>query len=455
MPSPFYGRSTYARDRGDLPELPLINMFAEMSPVEEDQIILQSRPGIEQFATAGSGPIHGLFQRDGALSGTRFAISGGSLYASTTLVGAVDGSGPVSWAASSTQLVFTRGESLTLTNGITVTQPVFPDDANVIAVADLAGYFIAVRANSQVFYWSEVLDGSSWDALDFASAESEPDRLLQVIALDDYLVLLGSETTEFWSKTGNAETPFVPVQGRVYEKGLLKTGCASTFDNGFAWIGNEGGLVYRSGNVPERISDNGIEERINKSASHFVYSFFFEGHEFLAIRLDQGTWLYDASTRTWSEFASYGRGNWRCQHAIAGPFFGDDQTGAIWRFGAGHQDNGGVLERRFRGGLPIKGGTLTVDNIRFDVNAGKTPDLTGFYADPIMEVRFSRDHGQTFAAWKSMSLGRQGKYRTRAERRACGMFDSPSMIFEARCTDPVPFRVSGVTVNEPSGGRSR
>jgi hypothetical protein len=52
-------------------------------------------------------------------------------------------------------------------------------------------------------------------------------------------------------------------------------------------------------------------------------------------------------------------------------------------------------------------------------------------------------------------IGAQGQYRARPQWRRQGLFDPPGAMFEFRCTDPVDFTVSGVSINEPGGGRSR
>jgi hypothetical protein len=52
-------------------------------------------------------------------------------------------------------------------------------------------------------------------------------------------------------------------------------------------------------------------------------------------------------------------------------------------------------------------------------------------------------------------LGAQGAYRQVPEWRALGMFDFPGLLGECRVTDPVPFRVSAIKVNDPAGGRQR
>jgi len=455
MPDLTFGTSAYSRLRGNLPELPVVNLFVENTPSQQLGVVLQSRPGLEASTEVGGGPIRGLFQADGVLGGALVAVSGGEVYKGATLLGSIAGTGAVSFAASESELLINAGGPIYRTDGTTLTTVSFPDGADVSRIASLAGYFLALRRDTEQLYFSAVLDGSSWDALDYASAEKEPDPLRDIVIVNDMAALLGSQTVEFWQTTGNADIPLAPVVGRVFQKGVTGSGAACRFDNTFAWIAPNG-LVYVGADIPQRISDSGIEERLAQSTTYSLWTFFFEGHEFLAVRLDQGTWLFDAQTRQWCEFQSYGRTNWRAQCAAQhGAALGDDETGQIWTLGSGYTDAGTVLERRFRAGAPLSGGAFAVHNVRLTVNVGETSYLSGDYADPVVEMRTSRDAGRSWDTWRQAPMGQQGEYRTRTEWRRCGTFDDPGMLAEFRCTDPVPFRVSAAKVNEMSGGRSR
>lgn len=457
MPDLFYGTGAYRRDRGSLPDLPVLNMIVEKSPAAKRGFILQSRPGMIEAGEVGTGPIYGMYQRSGAIGGNRYAVSGASLYKDTTALGTIAGTGAVSFAASPYNLLLTRGETLYAYDGTTLAAQVVPDVDDtpqpVRAVAHLAGYEIALIAGTNKFNF-RLANATEWDGLDYANAENEPDELIDVQVIDDILVLLGSESVEFWPKTGDATIPFRPMDGRVFEKGVIDTGCATRFDNTMAWIGNEG-VIYVSANVPTRISDAGIEERIEKSTTYALFSYFFEGTEYLALRLSQGTWIFSAASKEWSEFGSHGRANWRAQSVIQGPIFGDDETGKLWAFGADHVDGGGVLERRFRAALSIEGGAASVNNLRMSCNPGSTRDLNDEYSNPVIEMRRSRDGGRRWSEYRPSRLGTQGDYRQRVEWRALGMFDDPGAIFEFRLTDPVDLRISNIAANEPTGGRSR
>lgn len=453
MPDIAYGRSAYSRTRGNLPELPLINMFVEATPVDNGGITLQSRKGLDEIANLGAGPIRGIFQRDGALGGVRFVVSGNTLYAGSTALGTISGGGPVSFAASETELIIAAGGPLYRTNGTTLTTPSFPDGGDVAAVTFLAGYFIAVRADTQQFYWSAVLDGTSWNGLDFASAENEPDHLLDCIVVDDVLVLLGTETVEFWPKTGDSDIPFAPIQGRVFEQGTVATGCAVATDNSFFWIGNDK-IIYRNGNIPEAVADDGIVERAAASSSFAMFLVEDERHKFICCRFDACTMVYDITTQQWCEFGSHGLENYRVQCAIPGPVMGSAVDGRLYRFD-GYADAGGPLERRWSGGFALTGGSYPVNNVRVTCNGGQTTHLTGQYAEPQIEMRFSNDYGQTWSDWEADILGAQGNYRALPEWRALGMADAPGILFEWRVTDPVPVRFSGAQINERHGGRQR
>jgi hypothetical protein len=453
-----YGRGTYRRQAAGLPELRLINMFAEAATTSQDGVVMISRPGLVNAATMGAGPVRGLFYQQGTLGDALFGVSGSQLYGAG-LLGTVTGTGPVSFAASASELLVSAGASLLRTDGTTSADVTFPDAANTIAVAYLGGYFIAIRAGSQRFYWSALRNATSWDALDYASAESSPDPLLDLVVTGDILWLMGAETIEPWSLSGDSILPFNRIEGRGFQRGILATGCAASLGDSLFWIG-EDRRVYRSGGaVPEPLSDPGIEERISGSAAISAFAFEYEGHKFFCVRLDNETVAFDIATGEWCEFASFGYANWRprCAAQYNGvPRFGDAVIGRIWRFDlAAQADDGTALQKLFTAFQPVSDGSYTLDVIHLDADFGSTPILLGQGAAPLVELRSSRDGGRTWSDWRQSELGRQGQYRARAVWRRFGSFDAPGAIFEIRCSDPVRFRISAVRANEAQGGRSR
>lgn len=446
MPRMQFGTSAFKRTRGDLPELPLVNMFAEPSPVDEAEVILQSRPGLEDVTSYGLAPIRALFRKDGVLDGKLFAVSGLELHGDTYL-GPVDGPGPFSMDGYASA-VFVAGKGrLYQYNGSTVSAVAFPDNAKVSKVLVGASRVICIREDTQKFYWSNVLS-STIGALSFASAEGQPDRLLDALFIDDILLLFGAETVEFWPNTQDANLPFQPLEGRVFERGVKAAGCAAKFNSTFAWVTNTNQVcVTDPDNV---ISNSGLEALIEASTKVALWTFQLEGTEFLALRIDDGTWVFSGRVGRWFQFETEGKGNWLPQ-CYAGGVFGSSESGVTYRWASGHLDHGGTLERRFRAGFPITSGTMTVANVIARVSVGGTTFLEGDYRQPSIEMRRSIDGGHTWGNWRRVSLGTQGKYRKRVQWTACGMAGQPGFLCEFRVTDPVDLRVSDIVLNEPMG----
>lgn len=444
-----FGTSSYERAQGDLPSLPVINMTVEPAPTEERGIAVQSRPGLsDRGASMGSGPVAALFKRDLVLGSALYGVSGGYLYQGTTQLGEIEGSGPVSMAGNEIGLMTTAGDSLYFYDGSTLAAVTYPDDASVAHVSVGGSRYWTVRKDTGKVYWTDALE-SDVDALDFATAESVPDRALQTLWIDGGLIIFGAESVEFWQQTGDASLPIKPLINMVVEKGLRATGCATALGPTFAWVTNENQVCVQS--EQNIISNPGLQARIAASASCSLFTFILDGDEYLALRLDTETQVYNPRTQKWAEFASYGRENWTVT-AAAGDVMGTD-TGKTVEWSDGFVDLGGELERRLAFGFPINGGGVRIDNLRVRCNVGQTPYLDGDFREPQIEMRLSEDAGKTFDDWEPEALGAQGDYRAQPEWRALGMASQPAFYGEVRVTDPVDFRLSDIVVNEARGGR--
>lgn len=444
-----FATTSYERAAGDLPELPVINMVAEVAPTEATGIALISRPGLADRAADMGTDIEALFDRDGVLSGNLFGVSGGYLFQGTTNLGAIPGSGAVSMAGNEIGLLVAAGSTLRYWNGTTLADVAFPDSASVAKVASGGSRFWMIRADTGKLYFTPAL-AATVAALDFITAESLPDKLLDILWLDDSAILFGAESVEFWPNTGDAALPIQPLEGRVFEKGIRATGCAAVFDGSFAWVGNDN-VVYVNGQGPTPISNPGLEARIAASTTCRLFTFQLDGQEFLCLRLDAETQVFGARNKLWSEMASYGATNWLPKCHAGGVFGCSNGKTATWA--DGYTDFGGVTERLFRAGFPLNSGGQTVDNIILRTNVGQTPYLTGDYTEPTVELRLSRDGGRTWGSWRQKSLGAQGNYRTAVRWLALGMASQPGLLVELRVSDPIGWRVSDVLTNEAFGGR--
>lgn len=443
-----YGISTFERRRGDFPQLPVVNMLGESVPVEPG-VTLQSRPGLEETAiTMGTGPVKELYQIDGVLNNGLFGVSGNKLFNGNTEVGTVDGDGFVSFAGYEDFVFVNAGELIYKYDGTTFSNIVFPDAANVSKIAVGGSRLIALRKDTGTFYWSEPL-GLTVPSLNFATAENIPDKLIDLLFIADRLYLFGSETVEIWPVATDQDLPFQPLPGATMPVGIKAVGCATQVDRSFAWITNYNEVCI--GDASNIISDPELQVRISNSTNVRLWRFYVDDFEFLAVTLDNETWVYGIRNQLWSQFKSYNEDNWVCTCYENG-YFGTTRNGVLVQWSDDYSDFGGIIQRTFNGWLTLGGDPLWLANIVLRTNPGTTPFLEGDYAEPFVELRTSQDGGKTWQPWQRQSLGAQGNYRARVMWSSLGQYGYPGVLVQIRNSDPVPFRVSGLTFNEPFGG---
>ena len=245
------------------------------------------------------------------------------------------------------------------------------------------------------------------------------------------------------------DLPFQPLPGATYPVGIKSVGCAAQFGSSFAWITNYNEVCL---GTPENIiSDPELQVRLSQTTNASLWVFFVDDNEFLAVTLDDQTWVYGLRNQLWSTFKSYGESNWVCQCYENG-YFGTTVGGALAQWSDDYSDFGGILERSFNGWVTLTGEPLWLSNVVLRTNPGTTPFLAGEYQNPIVELRTSQDGGKTWQNWQAVNLGVQGNYRARTFWSSLGQFGYPGVLVQVRCSDPVPFRISGLSFNEPFGG---
>lgn len=442
------GTSYYLRQEDDYPEFPVINLYAE-NPPSETSTSLTSRKGLTTLAGPfGAGPIKQIFQQEGVLNGERFIISGSEVFRGNISLGFIDGDGPASIAGFEDFIFFCAGKSLWGYDGVTLQTIVFPDDADVSKICVGAQRLIALRKNTQQFYWSDILS-STIDALSFASAENLTDFLVDLLFVGDTLILGGSSTVEFWSISDDPDLPFTPVRGRTLPVGVRNTGAVADLRSSIGWVTDKNLVCI---DTPENVvSYPGLQNSLSRSSSVSCWSFDINGTVCLAITEDSATWVYHTKSGLWSQFTSVGETGWiaRCS---TNDIFGSSVDGSLYVWDESYYELGLELERRFRAWSPLVVGTIIIHNIILRTNTGQTPDLASLFASPSVEMRMSKNGGQTWTSWRKRSMGRAGVYRLWTKWNANGAFGQPGVLLEFRITDPIPFRTAGVYINEAVGG---
>jgi hypothetical protein len=97
--------------------------------------------------------------------------------------------------------------------------------------------FFVVTTDTKKFIKSAANDGLSWNALDFASAEADPDVIVAPVVSNNRLYIGGSETIEVFENAGLGGFPFQRINGFIIPKGVFAKFSMVTIDDTFMWIG--------------------------------------------------------------------------------------------------------------------------------------------------------------------------------------------------------------------------
>lgn len=401
-------------------------------------------------------------------NGRFFAVSGSKLYevdssASGTELGALDSSdGIVTMAENNTQLAICDGSKLYILTYSTndfqkITLSSFPTSVGVVTFID--GYFVVNENGTGRFYISGINDGlSSWDALDFATAESSPDNLVSVVNAVGQMFLFGSETTEVWTNTGDSLFPFRRISGAKMQTGILSPFTAVEIDNSVIWLGRDKlgqGIVYRAqGFTPIRISTTPIEILISHAtdpANMRSYVYQEEGNTFYVLTGGglATTLVYDLLTQEWHERAYLNSsGNYEtdlaCCHAFAfrKHLVGDRRNGKIYEQSLDfYTDDGDLVSRkRIYTHLSDSGKRIRYNSLDIGFEAGVGLQ-TGQGSNPLATLRLSKDGARTWSDAYTATIGAVGQYQQKIEFRRLGITEQ--MTFEIEITDPVKVAIIG------------
>lgn len=182
----------------------------------------------------------------------------------------------------------------------------------------IGGYFVADWGGGGRFRWSNLNDGSIWDDLNFATAESSPDDLISIFNNHGELWLFGEYTIEAWYQTGNSTSPFARVSGGVVDYGCAARYSVSQCNNTIYWLGNIRnnnqaslmGVFRANGYNAELVSTQPINYKFsqyNVINDAFAFTYSDQGHEFYVLTFpgENATWVYDTTTNLWHEWSTY------------------------------------------------------------------------------------------------------------------------------------------------------
>ena len=298
-----------------------INLYPNIAQAPAlNQETLFGTPGLVQVASASDiDTCRGAHE----MNGVPYFVIGGHLYSmasdyTLTQIDVVAGTGRVSMADNGTQLlVLVPGGNGYIYNHVTdtfaqITDADFTANGNPQQVVFIDGYF-CLTTDSKKFIVSALNDGLSYNALDFGTAESDPDEIVAPIVFKNQLFIGGSQTIEAFQNIGGADFPFQRT-GLFLSKGISSPFSIQSIQDTFVFVGagaNESPAIWAlSGNSVAKISTTAIDKELSaltESQVADIYSWAYaeKGAYFVGFALPGTTLVYDTISKRWHERKSY------------------------------------------------------------------------------------------------------------------------------------------------------
>ena len=451
-----------------------INLYFD--PEQEDgRPALVGTPGLLEYLDLSNyAEVRGLHKMGDYL----YAVCGATLYKinttpTATSLGTLNTStGPVWMAQNGTQIMISDGADGYTYNASTGTFAQISDadfpGSGTVTFQD--GYLIINDPDTQKFYISALYDGTSWDALDYASAEGDPDDIVAVIMDHRELWIFGEETIEIFQNTGATDFPFERIPGGFLECGLESAASVAALDNSLFWLADDLTVRRAINYSPQIVSTPEINHQIagySRTDDAIGFGYTQKGHPFYVLNFPtaQKTWVYDALASAavkqpvWHQRESYpvdALGNYSQWRANCYVYYnhkhivGDFENGKLYELKTDTYTDDGETIKRQRTAPPVHADRKLIFFSRFEIEFEPGVGLiTGQGTDPQAMHDWSDDYGNTWSNEHWTTIGKIGEYDTRAVWRRLGR--SRNRTPRLTITDPVKVVIKGAFLDAKIG----
>jgi hypothetical protein len=295
------------------------------------------------------------------------------------------------------------------------------------------------------------------NALDFTSAETNPDGVIQTWSYRGLLYAAGTSTIEVFGPPVNPVAFPLTRQNYNITPGLISSFCVAGFDAEFGnnpiYCASDNTVRQLNGYSPDKISPPELDALIAAVADKSeleALCYISKGHAFWQLSSSTWTWVYNCNNQKWHERVS--DGITRSRMSISVYAFG------IWLVGDTESNNilevDGALATEvdepilFRvESAPAKDfpNRIRVNRADFDftVGIGDATGLDPIETDPTILVSWSDDGGKNWTTPWYRKLGEQGETQQRITVLNTGLSGPMGRRWRLDISDPIHVGLMG------------
>ncbi|HEM7794389.1 TPA: hypothetical protein U2L15_003205 [Acinetobacter nosocomialis] len=314
-----------------------------------------------------------------------------------------------------------------------------------IDVAFLDSRFIVLNPDSDQIQWSGLIN-TDFNALGYATAEANSDKLVRIFTQNGQLWLIGERTTEIWHSTNSSDQPFLRVSGAYIDCGCIAKDSLAKFGTSLIWLSQtdagNGQIVMTEGYQVKRISNHAMEQEFasyERLDDAIAYAYQQEGHSFYVLSFPSAnkTWCFDGSTGMWHERSYYNLESKHERHRSQVHCFfngkhyvGDHSNGIVYELSLDAENDNGrlIMRERVTPVINPQSQRLIFDELELLIQAGQHSNR-----ESIVMLDWSDDHGQTWSFDRQDTLGKIGQWNKRLIFRRLGQ--AFNRVFRLRLTD--------------------
>ena len=360
-----------------------------------------------------------------------------------------DGSATSQWL-SATSPAGTGAYVTALLNG-------FPAGPYATGAVYLDTYTVIGGTNGEI-YTSDPNNPTVWNALNYITAEAEPDGLVGIVKHLNYVLAFGQWSTDFYYDAGSYPgSPLAIATPYHIELGCANGDSICSFEQTTVWLGTakeQGPSVYSiMGVSPSKISTPFIDRILNNSTLTDViaYPLRINGHTFYILTLADlnQTLVYDLNEKQWYQWTMYAIGDsdsgvngiYAEQYFRPSYFAGvgetyfllDDDNGKLYTLSDTYYNDAGA-PIYYRSVTPIMDSGTTKRKFYHSV------EIVGDKIPATMNIRHTSDDYKTWSNYRPVNLNneRPQVHQVGASRRRA---------WEFLCTDNQPIRLEAAEID--------